>query len=333
MENFSSFKRVVGAKSEDQERAILEGRSKVFSDQDFPELNRIEREKTPDEIAIIGMVNEATNKLLEKYGVARFNLPADNIHVVPEREWRDGLGSAFYVAVSQVVVTREEPARIVFLKKVFHEMLHFKSYNAIQVIDEEQQREDQYRVGVTVMTRDGKSQYFKYLNEAITEELTKQCVTELFQNELFTEENIRTAEIIEMYPDARTADGSVLFDDEVFYVNIEEVSGWNEALGRLFGFARRKRIMAESFAYQEERKFLTMLVETLYQMNPGEFADKQEVFDLFAQAALTGNLLTIGKLVDRTLGLGTFRKIGEMGTNLDIQREMFDLVQTDLWPL
>ena len=55
--------------------------------------------------------------------------------------------------------------------------------------------------------------------------------------------------------------------------------------------------------------------------------DKEEVFDLFASAALTGNLLTIGKLIDKTFGLGTFRKIGEMGNDQAVQKEMFDLIQ------
>jgi len=330
MEKFSSFKRVAGAVSETEKQNILNKQASIFSEQNFPELKQIEREKTPDERDILKLTDSSTNELLEKYGVKGFVIPINNVHIVSEKDWPNDQGSAFYSSMAQAVAVREAPAKIVFLKKVFHEMLHFKSYNALQVTTDQEAKTDQYRVGLTVVTRDGKKQYFKYLNEAVTEELTKRHVTKLFNNPLFSEEQKRTTEIMARYPEAKAKSGQKLFDNEVYYADTADFDTWKDAVGRLFGNERNRQLVAESFSYKKERDFLYLLIGRIYQENIEDFKDIEEIFDLFAQAALTGNLLSIGKLIDKTFGAGTFRKIGEMGNNLNVDKEIFDSIQGNL---
>jgi hypothetical protein len=313
MENFSSFKRVVGGVPETHKQEIMERRSKFFLEQDFPELEGKEREKTPEELIIIELVDKATNEVLEKYGVEGFSVPENNIHIVNEKDWPDPQGSAFYNPMLQAVAIREASARIVFLKIMFHEMIHFKSYNALQVTTGNEPKVNQYRVGLTVVARDGDRQYFKFLNEAVTEELTKRFAVQLSSNALFSEERKRTLELMRRYPDLESNDGRKLFDGEVLYAETTDSDTWRDAVGRMFGRERSRHVMTEGFTYGVERKFLNSLIDKLYQANTTNFKDTKEVFDLFARAALTGNLLTIGKLIDKTFGLGTFRKIGEMG--------------------
>lgn len=330
MEKFSSFKHVAGSASEAYKQEILDDKARVFLEQNFPVLEKIEKDKTPEDKIIIELVNEATDEVLGKYGIEGFVVPENNIHIINEKDWPDDRGSAFYNSMAQSVAVREAPAKIVFLKKLFHEMLHFKSYNALQVTTGDDSKIDQYRVGLTVVTRDGERQYFKFLNEAVTEELTKRFSTQLFDEEIFSEEQERTYEIMERYPDCKRNNGERLFDGEVFYAETMDSDTWKDAVGRIFGKERNREIMTEGFTYREEREFLSLLVYRLYDANTDYFKDREEVFDLFAKAALTGNLLTIGKLIDKTFGQGTFRKIGEMGNDQTVQKEMFDLISGEV---
>ena len=56
---------------------------------------------------------------------------------------------------------------------------------------------------------------------------------------------------------------------------------------------------------------LKLLCEKLAATLPKRFASPTEVFAEFARAYYSGNLLTIGKLIDGVFGDGAFRRIGE----------------------
>jgi hypothetical protein len=76
----------------------------------------------------------------------------------------------------QAVVIREQEANIIFFKKLVHEMIHFKSYNAVQITASANPQIREYRMGLLVHDRDGHVEYFRGLNEAVTEEITKEVV-------------------------------------------------------------------------------------------------------------------------------------------------------------
>lgn len=65
------------------------------------------------------------------------------------------------------------------------------------------------------------------------------------------------------------------------------------------------------FSRSREKDKLEKLVDELWQNNQNHFSVKDEVLDLFIDAQVNGNLLEIGRLIERTLGKGSFRKIGE----------------------
>jgi len=69
---------------------------------------------------------------------------------------------------------------------------------------------------------------------------------------------------------------------------------------------------------------LNDLLDKLYQKNQDKFKDREQVFDVFAKSMLSGNLLPVGRLVDRTLGKGTFRKIGELDKDIQKQKEFIE---------
>ena len=312
-----NVERVVGNIPETVKEQILREREERFNDQDFETLKDKEREKTPEEIEIIGLVNGITNEIRKKYGLEEFNIPPDNIHVIEQDKWiKDRRVKESYNAVFdsifQAVVMREQPARIIFAKKVLHEMIHFKSYGAWQVTKGEKPELDMYRIGLAVYTRDGEKGYFKNLNEALTEEITKRFSAELFSNQIFAREQKQTEEIMSEYPDTATESGEPLFDEDTFYA--EAIDRQND----------RIKIETDKFGFAEERKLLNVLIDKLFERNQENFQNREEVFEMFARRMMTGNTPPLGELIDKTFGRKTFKKIGELDQDTKAQEEFIN---------
>jgi hypothetical protein len=222
----------------------------------------------------------------------------------------------------QGIAIREQPAKILFMKKVFHEMIHFKSYNALQVTSGDRPELDEYRVGLAVHTRNGEIKYFVNLNEAVTEELAKRFSGKLLNNPLFTEEIEKTRKVITKYPQAITDSGEPLFDTDTLYAEVNGKKSWGESVGRLFGAQEKaKRITTGGFVYQQERKILNTLIDKIFKRNPEKFREKKEVFEVFAKGIMTGNILPVGKLIEKTFGRGTLRLIGDLDTDINAQED------------
>ncbi len=319
-EKFSSFERVVGDVSETDKEQILQAAGERFDDQRFVDLEKQEREKTEVELKIIDVANEATNKLRRKYGLSDFEIPPKNIHVIKEGDWplKD---SAVYDSMKQGVVMREQPANIVFLRHALHEMLHFKSYQALQVTQGADRKLNEYRIGLVAHTRDDKNRYFINLNEAVTEELTRRMVLELSDDPLFADEKKNTALTIKKHPHTRADSGGQLFNEDTYYATTDKVKTWKQAVGRVFG---TKRMFGQNFTYRRERKIFNILADKIFEGNRGQFKDKEEVFEVFCNGMMTGNILPVGRLIDGTFGQGTLRRIGELDRNIDGQEEFVD---------
>lgn len=331
MKKFSSFERVVGNIPKTKKEQLLRDKGDRFNDQVFEDLKGKERKKTPEELQIIFLANEATNKIRQRYGLKNFDIPPENIHVITREAWpKEEKGDAFYNSMLQAIAVREQPVKIVFMKKIFDEMLHFKSYNALQITYGEKPYLDEYRVGLTVSTREkskdqrtpGKNIYFVNLNEAVTEEIAKRLTTKLFDNPLFFKEVKQTKDVITRYPRAVTDSGEPLFDKDTFYAEVESEKSWSEVAGRSFGTQEKpKDITTQSFAYRQERKILNTLVDKIFERNPEKFQDREKVFEVFAKGMMTGNILSVGRLIEKTFGNGTFRRIGRLDRNIKIQED------------
>lgn len=311
MEKFSSINRVVGAAPEERKKAIVKEKELYFKEQPFPYLKSQERMKTPEEVEIISLANEAIDTMKERLGLDAFEIPPNNIHVVPEEVWvKIGeKGAAFYNSGKQTIIMREQSSKLAFVRMIVHEMLHFKSYNALQVTTEG--KVGHYRSGLKVHSRDGKKLYFESLDEAVIEELTKRLVAELKQESIFQEDVKKTRETIKRYSEARSASGTPLFDEDTFNAEVEEKKSWGASLGRLFGLSGTQKINTNRFVYPQEREMLSILMDKIRERNTGKFKDTEEVFEMFVKGVMTGNILEIGKIIDSTFGVGTFRSIGE----------------------
>ena len=201
----SSFEHIVGNVSAAEKEKIKREFDDRFDDQAFETLVGKEREKTSEELRIIDIANEITNKLRKEYGLDDFDVPAQNIHIIKEDEWpKHRRASAIYMSSLQGVVLREQEANLVSLEKILHEMVHFKSYNSAQVTKSEEPELMEYRVGLSMNTRDGAANYFRNLNEAVTEEITIELMREALHDPLFEKEIQQTEDLGTRYPDAVT---------------------------------------------------------------------------------------------------------------------------------
>jgi hypothetical protein len=310
MKNFSAIERVVGNISEAEKEKRLHEKGERFKDQFFVDLQKQEREKTPEEIIILSLVNEKTNELRKTYGLPIFNIPAQNVHVIKKEEWPEEKPSALYKSMLQAVAVKEQSAKLVFTEKVLHEMLHFKSYGAMQVTTDK--KEDEYRLGLTVTKRDGSRHYFKNMNEAVTEELTMRLFFELSDHPMFAEEIRQTTEIAEKAKDELSVEGERLFTEDTYFAEIEDVG------------SGKARISIEHFSYPQERRILKKLIRKLCERNPAGSKDEQAVFELFASSMLSGDIRPIGRLIDSTFPIGTFREIGKLDDQIDEQELFID---------
>ncbi len=314
----TSFERIVGKVSESGKEKILKSKEERFEDQSFEELKDKEREKTPEELEIISLANKMTNEVRRSYGLEDFDIPAKNIHVIKKEKWWNDNNSAVYKPSLQGICIEERLANVSFAKEVFHELIHFKSYEALHVVEGKERVLESYRSGLVMKTRDGKDIYFSSLNEGVTEELTKRYIkkniNEISQNPIFIEEIEKTRKIINEHPDAKTNSGDKLFTDDVFYAEIIDISKDKNKVS----------IKTDGFTYQKERHLLSDLISKLFEKNKEEFKNKDEIFNLFVKGMMTGNILPIGKLIDSTFGVGTLRKIGEMKNDVDTQQRFVD---------
>jgi hypothetical protein len=320
----SSFERIVGNVPDVEKERIMQTMEDRFDDQEFKDLIDKEREKTSEELQIINLANQVTNELLKRYGLDNFDIPPQNIHIIKEDEWpRDEKGSAVYISSFQGIATREQDSNIVFLKKAIHEMLHFKSYNAAQVTKSENPEVAEYRVGLVVHTRDGQTMYFKNLNEATTEEITKELIRKLPSENLIKEEIHQTQDLSSRYSDAVTASGQPLFGDDVCYAKLSDKTTVKDKIGRVFGVERSRKIYVDQFSYGKERLILHKLSAKLFKGNP-QFHTEEEVIEFFKKCMITGNILPLGRLIDGTFGKGTLRKIGELDSDVEAQEKFVD---------
>ena len=312
----SSIERVAGASSE-AEQEILKQSGEIFNDQIFKGLEGKEREKTAEELEVIDIANNLTNEVRRSYGLENFDVPPKNIHIIPAAKWPGG-GSEDGVYDSRlqgVAVKDAGDPKLYTLAVTIHEMLHFKSYNALQVIDGKKSEAESYRIGFATRSRDGKNKYFSELNEAMTEELGRRifqkAVGGLRNNPIFTEEINKTEEVIKKYPKATSKSGKKLFTGDTLYAKTEAPA---DLIG-MIKYALGKgspQIITIRHTYKKQRGMLNSLMDKVWNKHRDEFKDQEEVFQFFAKAYMTGNLLSIGRLVEETFGKGTFRKIAEL---------------------
>lgn len=307
MEKFSSIDNIVGAIPEEEKEQILEEYAEKFDNQEFEVIKGKERQKTPEEIELIDVANRLTDEVRTKYGLESFPIPKENVHIIKKNEYPKGRAPAVYSQHHQAIVICEAPASIAFMNKTLHEMIHMKSYNALQVTTGKDSKLDVYRMGLGVKTRDGGYLYLNDLNEAVTEEIGIRLLGKLREHPLIKKDIEYTRAFVRDRREELTQRGKDLITQDTFYVSADEDG-----------------IFLTQFGRTKERAILGALIEKIFDVNSDQFKDKEEIFDIFSRAMITGHILQVGKLIDHSFGEGTLRKIAGLDGKLKEQREFVE---------
>jgi len=307
----SGIVRIVGV-SEEKEQEILAGIEENFGKQEIGKIDKREREKTPEELEIIGGILTAIPEFIKRHGGEPLPLQPEHIHVIDYTELTDeerrilkGIRGHYNHALQAAIVITdpEKENRLTFALRAAHELIHFSAFQSAQIINEKEKEWGIRIGGFIVKTKEaGKTEfYFNDIDEAVTEELIKRFDREYFGSIPGLSEDLkRRQEFREniLQPDPDTKE---IVDDIAIVETTIEKEGEHKGM---------YKTTTEHYNFLEERERLWKIIEGIQQKNPGQFKSKEEVFDVFAKAYFTGRLLPVARLVERTYGKGSFRKLG-----------------------
>jgi len=323
-EEFLSDINIVGAKSEEEKRVLMEKIKKAALEEE-KKLREIELEKTPEELEMIEFANQAVNKVLERYGLSPKRLPPEKIHILSKEEYQKLFGDKSlgkHFVVTGDIVLKKLPIDLRLVAVLTHEMLHHRSYQSVRIWPFPDKEGNfpavPYRSGLGLYSEKKQKDYFNAINEAVIEEINKKVIEEIISQppSLIKKEIDDLKKIRESFRDG--------FLPLVVKGRIKKFS-----LKDLFYFKTLKeldkdiRVRIGSFAYGKERRVLNKLVDELYQRNKDKFKNKEEVFGLFVKAVFQGKMIELGKLIERTFGKGSLRVLAEKGKLLSKPRRFF----------
>lgn len=246
-----------------------------------------ERLKTPDEIRTAEIVLSEMPDFIKMYGGEMPHVTQEHIHSVNESdrdEHAQAIKGAGYIPEYQRLYTVDSYGDSNFLKGhvLAHELLHFGSFQSYSA--QEQQGTlaiTPRRRGLEMVNIDNTGSFFGKLDEAVIEEL------------------------------AITFSTNYLAKNEWLKEDLEEHEGYSSSVLQITKDENGDTVFM-SHAYEQERAALRHLINDLFERNKDQFNFPDEIFLLFAKGALTGNVLELARLIEKTYGKGWFRKIGEM---------------------
>jgi hypothetical protein len=158
-------------------------------------IDKYEVEKTPREEELIAYAEAAADSFLRELGREDPEpVSFSNVHVLRKDgtfEFTDGQfqGGAHATRLASILVDRTN-LEAKFAAVVFHELMHLKSYKALQMVSKQEGRDlVPYRSGLAVYLRDGKTVHMQSLEEAIVGYLTARFYNEkLMQDPQFAAE-------------------------------------------------------------------------------------------------------------------------------------------------
>lgn len=312
LEKIFTVDRIYARTPEDKKDTEIYINSK-FENQEWDKISNKELNKTSDQLKIIDLANEYSNNVLSQFGLEKLNITEKNIHIFKNKDYKkffkEEINPGFEMHFSpkrQAILSQEENSNLRFALKIFHEIIHFKSFYGTEMKQEDSHRVlSPAQVGIELRNKKG-DKLFSNLNEAITESLAKKFFKEVSKKSLFQDE---MKEINKAKKDWKGKDSD--FSQDIFRVYK----------------TKKGNSIAEAFSYHEARKVLNLLVGKLYSKNFNDFKDHEEIFSLFIKSVFTGDIVgknSWGRLVDKTFGTGTLKSLAEKDSDLKELKQFVD---------
>ncbi|HBH71656.1 MAG: hypothetical protein UU88_C0002G0059 [Parcubacteria group bacterium GW2011_GWC1_42_11] len=316
MENGPQIRTIGNASHEEKEKARQEFLQRLFSHFDslnIEERNQLEEfeyPKTEKELACIDFANKETNELMKDAGIEPYDIPVENFHIIPSELYKKayrGSGVAVATIRQQGIlfngdVFRDNPAH--FGVVALHETLHLKSHLSLEVKERgEKIKTTPYRHGVSVLSlqeydkRQEFHEHFRGLHEAIVSVQEKKSFTKFLESPWMSEERkwLLSDEAQSLKKDVSQKKG--IPEDDIIWVGKKDKEDW------------------ETVSYPKQRMVLDLVCKEIQEQFPEQYQNSDEVFKEFLKSHFTGQLLHIARLVEKTFGEGSFRVLGNMGTD------------------
>lgn len=320
----SGVSKIVGVEQAAEESLLNYFKEKFESEQK----NNSDKEHPEELDRIINAINKCLQDFLEEYDINSIPVPTKNIHIVDQERLTPqqieslrqqfGKANGFYTPGNQhigMLVEYKDDKKLAFLQHLVHEMLHVNSFLSFEKLPADKKDQGQQltqesqdgkkeeislgmrRVGFRILLDEGI--YFYRIDEAIITELTMRFDWKYFSQfpELAKELQQRQEAIDALsHKSGESADRT-----RQHLANIDEVQNQDGS----------QTVTLKGYSYGKERAELNELVNDLFAKNQSEFSSPEEVFVIFAKASMTGRLLPVARLIEKTYGRGSFREIGE----------------------
>jgi hypothetical protein len=291
------------------ERALVELRQEWLSAKTDMEFFDNEKEKTRKELLMIEYANGVIDEIRESYGLPSFRVEPNKVRYFETPEAVEGkktVGSFNQVRQYARVEASDTPYQK--FATTIHELLHFKSYGAIQVDRDAHGgiMDQTYRTGLNIYSRDRKHSYLNQLNEAITEETSNRLLAQIPEDHpVFGDIARQQRKIVKYYTEHQSEYLLTTGQQPYWFVPIRK----DTPDGPQFRFVS---------SYADERVHMQQLFDKLIERNPERFEGKtkeeanEELFTMLQKAMFTGNILPFGRLFNDTFGRGKFREYGHL---------------------
>lgn len=318
MEKGPRIRVVGGASAEEKEQAKKDIERALFSHFESlspleqGEFKKFEYPKSEKELALINFANAETSRLIQEAGIEPYDVPVENFHIVPPELYRtatgrDRGGAAATFTTRQGVIFdaqyfRDNP--VYFGAIALHELLHLKAHLSIEVREKNGNVEvTPYREGVTARAAQRHGLHGRYhehfagLHEAVVAETEKRLLGKLLDLPELAEEKewLNSAQTREMRK--KFAEIKGISEDDIISPDKMAGSNW------------------QAVSYLEQRSVLNYVCAEIQKQFPDQYQSADEVYKTVLDAHLTGRLLPLSRLVEKTFGKGSFRLLGNMGTD------------------
>lgn len=245
MEKGPEIRIIGGASAEKKEQVKKEIEQALFnhfeslSPEEQEQLKKLEYPKSEKELALIGFANEETSRLMQEAGIEPYDVPVENLHIIPTELYKKAAGDIGTAETSNTKqgtlfdaqYFRDNPVN--FGAVALHEMLHLKAHFSMEVEEEgEEINKTPYREGVMVRSLQKHGyhgqyhEHFKGLHEAIVAETEKRLLAKLLDRPELAEEKewLMSDEAKEMKK--KLAEEKEIPEDDIVWIGKKGEDDW-----------------------------------------------------------------------------------------------------------